>query len=180
VRHIVEPYIRKTLPEGWITLETVWHVNPTGKFVIGGPDGDCGLTAGKSLSIPMAGRRLRRRRILWQGPDKSRSLGPLMPRAIRKKRRRPQDLLIAARSSFPTRSAFAEPLSIYVDTHGPDRFQKESSRKPFRGHALSPRGIREHLKLNRQFMPVRPPMVISARTGRRRRFSWEKTIGGEA
>src|ERR1700744_1318935 len=39
IRKLVEPYIRKTLPEGWITDETVWHVNPTGKFVIGGPDG---------------------------------------------------------------------------------------------------------------------------------------------
>src|SRR5690606_11925365 len=43
VREIVEPYIRKTLPDGWIGADTVWHVNPTGKFVIGGPDGDCGL-----------------------------------------------------------------------------------------------------------------------------------------
>src|SRR5690606_25461910 len=40
IRKLVEPYIRKTLPEGWVTKETVWHVNPTGKFVIGGPDGD--------------------------------------------------------------------------------------------------------------------------------------------
>jgi S-adenosylmethionine synthetase len=42
VREIVEPYIRKTLPAGWVSPETIWHVNPTGKFVIGGPDGDCG------------------------------------------------------------------------------------------------------------------------------------------
>ncbi|MCL4146275.1 UNVERIFIED_CONTAM: hypothetical protein GTU68_050370, partial [Idotea baltica] len=49
VRSIVEPYIRDTLPDGWITDETEWHVNPTGKFVIGGPDGDCGLTGRKII-----------------------------------------------------------------------------------------------------------------------------------
>ena len=42
VQAVVEPYIRKTLPEGWISADTEWHVNPTGKFVIGGPDGDAG------------------------------------------------------------------------------------------------------------------------------------------
>ena len=49
VRAIVEPYIRAALPEGWINEGTVWHVNPTGKFVIGGPDGDCGLTGRKII-----------------------------------------------------------------------------------------------------------------------------------
>ena len=49
VRLVVEPYIRETLPEGWITPDTAWHVNPTGKFVIGGPDGDAGLTGRKII-----------------------------------------------------------------------------------------------------------------------------------
>ncbi|HEY0570371.1 MAG TPA: S-adenosylmethionine synthetase N-terminal domain-containing protein, partial [Enterovirga sp.] len=49
VRAIVEPFIREALPQGWISAETVWHVNPTGKFVIGGPDGDCGLTGRKII-----------------------------------------------------------------------------------------------------------------------------------
>src|SRR5215217_8347196 len=49
VRKIVEPYIRRALPDGWVTYETIWHVNPTGKFVIGGPDGDCGLTGRKII-----------------------------------------------------------------------------------------------------------------------------------
>ncbi|HBN31639.1 MAG TPA: methionine adenosyltransferase, partial [Rhodobacteraceae bacterium] len=44
VRALVEPYIREVMPEDWITGRTPWHVNPTGKFVIGGPDGDAGLT----------------------------------------------------------------------------------------------------------------------------------------
>jgi S-adenosylmethionine synthetase len=49
VRKIVEPYIREVMPEGWISKTTEWHVNPTGKFVVGGPDGDCGLTGRKII-----------------------------------------------------------------------------------------------------------------------------------
>lgn len=47
IRAIVEPYVREMLPQGWLTDKTIWHVNPTGKFVIGGPDGDAGLTGRK-------------------------------------------------------------------------------------------------------------------------------------
>ena len=49
VRRIVEPYIVAAFPKGWISEQTVWHVNPTGKFVIGGPDGDTGLTGRKII-----------------------------------------------------------------------------------------------------------------------------------
>ena len=49
VRAVIEPYVRKALPAGWITGKTVWHVNPTGAFVVGGPDGDCGLTGRKII-----------------------------------------------------------------------------------------------------------------------------------
>src|SRR5258705_61895 len=49
IRKIVEPYIRKALPDGWISDKTVWHVNPTGAFVVGGPDGDSGLTGRKII-----------------------------------------------------------------------------------------------------------------------------------
>src|SRR5260370_18159872 len=49
VRDIIEPYVRMALPEGWLTPSTVWHVNPTGAFVVGGPDGDCGLTGRKII-----------------------------------------------------------------------------------------------------------------------------------
>ncbi|MCB1340586.1 MAG: methionine adenosyltransferase, partial [Pseudooceanicola sp.] len=49
VRALVEPYIREVLPQGWITADTIWHVNPTGKFVIVGPDGDAGLTGRKII-----------------------------------------------------------------------------------------------------------------------------------
>src|SRR5258705_6420668 len=49
IQAIIEPFVYKALPSGWITKQTIWHVNPTGKFVIGGPDGDCGLTGRKII-----------------------------------------------------------------------------------------------------------------------------------
>src|SRR5258705_12218357 len=49
IQAIVEPYVRQALPQGWIGKHTVWHVNPTGRFVIGGPEGDCGLTGRKII-----------------------------------------------------------------------------------------------------------------------------------
>src|SRR5690242_8752011 len=49
VREIIEPYVRRALPDGLLTERTVWHVNPTGAFVVGGPDGDCGLTGRKII-----------------------------------------------------------------------------------------------------------------------------------
>jgi hypothetical protein len=49
IQALVEPYVRQAMPQGWISKQTVWHVNPTGKFVIGGPDGDCGLTGRKII-----------------------------------------------------------------------------------------------------------------------------------
>ena len=49
IQRIIKPYVEKALPAGWISAKTVWHVNPTGKFFIGGPDGDCGLTGRKII-----------------------------------------------------------------------------------------------------------------------------------
>ena len=70
VRDVVEPYIRETLPDGWISADTEWHVNPTGKFVIGGPDGDAGLTGRKIIVDTYGGARAPwRRRVFRQGPD---------------------------------------------------------------------------------------------------------------
>jgi S-adenosylmethionine synthetase len=58
IRAIVEPYIREVLPKGWLTENTEWHVNPTGTFVIGGPDGDAGLTGRKIIVDTYGGAAL--------------------------------------------------------------------------------------------------------------------------
>jgi S-adenosylmethionine synthetase len=65
IRAIVEPYIRETLPDGWLTDNTVWHVNPTGKFVIGGPDGDAGLTGRKIIVDTYGGAAPHGGRVIW-------------------------------------------------------------------------------------------------------------------
>ena len=78
VREMVEPHIRAVLPEGWLTERTVWHVNPTGKFVIGGPDGDAGPDRAQDHRRHLRRRgAARRRRLLGQGPDQGRPLGRL-------------------------------------------------------------------------------------------------------
>ena len=78
IRAIVEPYVLKALPQGWVTKQTVWHVNPTGKFVIGGPDGDSGPDRSQDHRRHLWRRRAaRRRRILRQGSDQGRSFGGL-------------------------------------------------------------------------------------------------------
>jgi S-adenosylmethionine synthetase len=65
VRDIIEPYIREILPQEWISSETKWHVNPTGKFVIGGPDGDAGLTGRKIIVDTYGGAAPWWRCIFW-------------------------------------------------------------------------------------------------------------------
>src|SRR5262249_60195117 len=55
IRDIVEPYVREALPKDWITPKTIWHINPTGKFYIGGPDGDSGLTGRKIIGDTYCG-----------------------------------------------------------------------------------------------------------------------------
>ena len=91
IRDIIEPYVRKALPGGWIGKDTIWHVNPTGKFFIGGPDGDCGLTGRKIIVDTYGGAApARRRRLLRQGPDQGRPVGRLrraLPREERRCRR---------------------------------------------------------------------------------------------
>ena len=106
VADLVKPYIREVVPEGWLDAQTVWHVNPTGRFVIGGPDGDAGLTAARSSSTPMAARRLM---AAARSPARTRPKWTArrpMPRAISPRTWSPPVWRSAARSSFPMPSAY--------------------------------------------------------------------------
>ena len=105
VRELVEPYVKKALPSGWITKDTVWHINPTGKFYIGGPDGDCGLTGARSSSTPTAAL-LRTAAVPSPArtPPRSTARRP-MRRAIWPRTWWRPAWPIAARSSCPTPSA---------------------------------------------------------------------------
>ena len=89
VRAIVEPFVLAALPEGWVSKDTVWHVNPTGKFYIGGPDGDTRPHRPQDHRRHLRRRgAARRRRLLGQGPDQGRPLGGLRRALSRQERRR--------------------------------------------------------------------------------------------
>ena len=177
VRRIVEPHIRKTLPDGWISDETVWHVNPTGKFVIGGPDGDCGLT-GRKIIVDTYGGAAPHGGGAFSGKDPTK-----VDRSAAYVARYLAKNVVAAgladRCTIQLSYAIgvAEPLSIYVDTHGTGKVAEDKLEEVLGGvMRLSPRGIREHLKLNR---PIYARTSAYGHFGRapdaEGGFSWEKT-----
>jgi S-adenosylmethionine synthetase len=130
VRDRVEPYVRWALPEGWITERTVWHINPTGKFFIGGPDGDSGLTAARSSSIPMAGRP---RMAAAPSPAKiqPKSIAPRPTRrAISPKTSLRRASLSAARCSWRTQSAWRGRCRSTLTPTEPARSPRASLRGP--------------------------------------------------
>jgi S-adenosylmethionine synthetase len=152
---IVEPYIRKTLPEGWIAPDTVWHVNPTGKFVIGGPAGDCGLT-GRKIIVDTYGGAAPHGGGAFSGKDPTK-VDRSAAYAARYLAKNVVAAGLADRCTLQLSYAIgvAEPLSIYVDTHGTGRVSEEKLEATlFEVMRLSPRGIREHLKLNRPIEPA--------------------------
>jgi len=177
VRRIVEPYIRNTLPQGWISDETVWHVNPTGKFVIGGPDGDCGLT-GRKIIVDTYGGAAPHGGGAFSGKDPTK-----VDRSAAYVARYLAKNVVAAglaeRCTIQLSYAIgvADPLSIYVDTHGTGNVPEEKLEQVL-GEImrLSPRGIREHLKLNQ---PIYARTSAYGHFGRTPDadggFSWEKT-----
>jgi S-adenosylmethionine synthetase len=118
VRKIVEPYIRKTLPDGWISKETVWHVNPTGKFVIGGPDGDCGLT-GRKIIVDTYGGAAPHGGGAFSGKDPTK-VDRSAAYAARYLAKNVVAAKLADRCTIQLSYAIgvAKPLSIYVDLHG--------------------------------------------------------------
>ena len=118
IREIVEPYIRKALPEGWIGNDTVWHVNPTGKFFIGGPDGDCGLT-GRKIIVDTYGGAAPHGGGAFSGKDPTK-VDRSAAYAARYLAKNVVAAGLADRCTIQLSYAIgvAKPLSIYVDTHG--------------------------------------------------------------
>ena len=176
VRDIVEPYIRRTLPEDWIDSRTIWHVNPTGKFVIGGPDGDCGLT-GRKIIVDTYGGAAPHGGGAFSGKDPTK-VDRSAAYAARYLAKNMVAAGLADRCSIQLSYAIgvAEPLSIYVDTYGTGQIADDrlemAVRKVMR---LTPRGIREHLELNK---PIYARTAAYGHFGRHPEsdggFSWEK------
>jgi S-adenosylmethionine synthetase len=177
IRDIIEPYVRKTLPEGWITKDTVWHVNPTGKFFIGGPDGDTGLT-GRKIIVDTYGGAAPHGGGAFSGKD-STKVDRSAAYAARYLAKNVVAAGLASRCTIQLAYAIgvAKPLSIYVDTHGTGKVDEAKLEKAL-GEVmdLSPRGIRKHLDLNK---PIYARTAAYGHFGRAPDadggFSWEKT-----
>jgi S-adenosylmethionine synthetase len=177
VAAIVRPYVTAALPQGWITANTVWHVNPTGKFHIGGPDGDCGLT-GRKIIVDTYGGAAPHGGGAFSGKDPTK-VDRSAAYAARYLAKNVVAAGLADRCTIQLSYAIgvAKPLSIYADLHGDgqiDAAKLESALMEIMD--LSPRGIREHLSLNK---PIYARTSAYGHFGRspdaEGGFSWEKT-----
>jgi len=177
VRLVVEPYIRETLPEGWISADTAWHVNPTGKFVIGGPDGDAGLT-GRKIIVDTYGGAAPHGGGAFSGKDPTK-VDRSAAYAARYLAKNVVAAGLAERCTIQLSYAIgvARPLSIYADTFGTGQLSEEQIEKAVSDCMdLTPRGIRTHLGLNK---PIYQRTAAYGHFGRAPDadggFSWERT-----
>jgi len=177
VRAVVEPYIRKTLPEGWITAATEWHVNPTGAFVIGGPDGDAGLT-GRKIIVDTYGGAAPHGGGAFSGKDPTK-VDRSAAYAARYLAKNVVASGMAERCTIQLSYAIgvAKPLSIYCDTHGTGQVHESEIEKAVAEIMdLTPTGIKDHLQLTR---PIYERTAAYGHFGRKPAddggFSWEKT-----
>jgi S-adenosylmethionine synthetase len=178
VRELVEPYVRKALPGSWITRDTAWHVNPTGKFFIGGPDGDTGLT-GRKIIVDTYGGAAPHGGGAFSGKDPTK-----VDRSAAYAARYLAKNVVAAglADSCVIQLAYAigvsKPLSIYVDLGDNPNAVDVAKLEQVLGELvdLSPRGIRRHLDLNK---PIYARTAAYGHFGRapdaEGGFSWERT-----
>ncbi len=177
IQAIVEPYIREVLPEGWVTDGTVWHVNPTGKFVIGGPDGDAGLT-GRKIIVDTYGGAAPHGGGAFSGKDPTK-VDRSAAYAARYLAKNVVAAGMADRCTIQLSYAIgvSQPLSVYADTHGTGEVEPAAIEAAIaQVMDLSPRGIRTRLQLNK---PIYERTAAYGHFGREPDadggFSWEKT-----
>lgn len=176
IREIVRPYVLKTLPEGWMCPEEEFYVNPTGRFVIGGPVGDSGLT-GRKIIVDTYGGACPHGGGAFSGKDPTK-----VDRSATYAARYAAKNIVAAgyadRCTIQLSYAIgvSKPLSLYVNTHGTGKVGEDVlSGALSKVMDFSPKGIREHLKLNR---PIYARTAAYGHFGRAPEtdggFSWEK------
>jgi len=177
VRKIIEPFVRQALPEGWIGKDTVWHVNPTGKFVIGGPDGDAGLT-GRKIIVDTYGGAAPHGGGAFSGKDPTK-VDRSAAYAARYLAKNVVAAGLADRATIQLSYAIgvAKPLSVYVDLHGTGKVDEAKLEGVLADvFDLSPRGIRTHLDLNKPiYAKTSAYGHFGRKPGRDGSFSWEKT-----
>ncbi|MEJ8572729.1 methionine adenosyltransferase [Microbaculum marinum] len=177
VREIVRPYVLDVLPEGWMCPEDEFYVNPTGRFVIGGPDGDCGLT-GRKIIVDTYGGAAPHGGGAFSGKDPTK-VDRSAAYACRYLAKNVVAANLASRCTIQISYAIgvSKPLSLYVDLHGTGEVDEAKLESVLSETVnLSPRGIREHLKLSR---PIYARTAAYGHFGREPEadggFSWEKT-----
>ncbi|MFQ5774115.1 MAG: methionine adenosyltransferase [Kiloniellaceae bacterium] len=176
VREIVRPHVVNVLPEGWMCPEIDFYVNPTGRFVIGGPDGDAGLT-GRKIIVDTYGGAAPHGGGAFSGKDPTK-VDRSAAYAARYLAKNVVAAGLASRCTIQLSYAIgvAKPLSVYVDTHQTGAVDEARLGQTLCDLMdLSPRGIREHLGLNR---PIYARTAAYGHFGRAPDpdggFSWER------
>ncbi len=176
VREIVRPHVLKVLPEGWMCPEDTFYVNPTGRFVIGGPDGDCGLT-GRKIIVDTYGGAAPHGGGAFSGKDPTKvdRSAAYVSRYLAKN---VVGAGLADKCVIQLSYAIgvSKPLSVYVDTFGTGHVDEDKLSDVLQQLVdLTPRGIRTHLGLNK---PIYARTAAYGHFGREPEadggFSWEK------
>jgi S-adenosylmethionine synthetase len=177
VREIVRPHVLNVLPEGWMCDEEHFYVNPTGRFVIGGPDGDTGLT-GRKIIVDTYGGAAPHGGGAFSGKDPTK-VDRSAAYAARYLAKNVVAAGFAERCTIQLSYAIgvAKPLSVYIDTGGTAQVDEEKLSRVLQELLdLSPRGIRTHLGLSR---PIYARTAAYGHFGRAPEpdggFSWERT-----
>ncbi|ACM25303.1 methionine adenosyltransferase [Agrobacterium sp. SHOUNA12C] len=178
VRAVVEPYIREALGELKIAHDCKWYINPTGKFVIGGPDGDAGLT-GRKIIVDTYGGAAPHGGGAFSGKDTTK-VDRSAAYAARYLAKNVVAASLADRCTIQLSYAIgvAQPLSIYVDLHGTGNGVTEDQVEEAirKNMDLSPTGIRRHLDLNKPiYAKTSAYGHFGRKAGRDGSFSWERT-----
>ena len=150
VHQIVRGFVDEVMPKGWINRDTKFYVNPTGRFVIGGPDGDTGLT-GRKIIVDTYGGAAPHGGGAFSGKDPTK-VDRSAAYAARYLAKNVVAAGLADRCTLQVSYAIgvSQPLSLYVDLHGTGSVAEDKLENALRAVMdLSPRGIREHLKLGR-------------------------------
>ena len=179
LKSYVKGVVTSVLPDGFVSEDTAWHINPTGSFVIGGPDGDAGLT-GRKIIVDTYGGAAPHGGGAFSGKDPTKvdRSAAYITRYLAK------NIVAAGLATRCTiQLAYAigvsEPLSLYVDTHGTGSHDDADLERAIASieklGGLTPRAIRTHLGLNKPIYRISAAYGHFGRTPDGDRFPWEKT-----